>query len=150
MWCSPGPLTPTLGSTRDERHLLCATCGTVVACWLSGPVQGLLLHAGLPPAPQLPLPPGLDSAPAVPYQQKPIDLFKAIFEASDSEDEADEDETDVPQKAGQPANHKPKVQAASLQPDKLRDSAEGALPALQHLMPKKYSYCVLTLPSHIW
>ena len=34
----------------------------------------------------------------MPYQQKPIDLFKAIFEASDSEDEADEEEVDASKK----------------------------------------------------
>ena len=50
------------------------------------------LIAGLPPPPELPLPPGLDSAAAAPYQQKPIDLFKAIFEASDSEEEEEEQE----------------------------------------------------------
>lgn len=46
-------------------------------------------YAGLPPPPELPLPPGLDSASAAPYQQRPIDLFKAIFEASDSEEDED-------------------------------------------------------------
>lgn len=49
-------------------------------------------NAGLPPLPQLPLPPGLDSASVAPYQQKPIDLFKAIFEASDSDEENDDEE----------------------------------------------------------
>ena len=61
------------------------------------------LGAGLPPPPELPLPPGLDSASAVPYQQKPIDLFKAIFEASDSDEDEEEEATekeDTERKAG--------------------------------------------------
>ena len=107
----------------------------------------MLPYAGLPPAPQLPLPPGLDSASAVPYQQKPIDLFKAIFEASDSEDEADEEESDITRDDGQPADKTPKAQAGSLQPDKLRNSTEGALPALQHFMLKTCSSCMF--PSHM-
>ena len=62
--------------------------------------MNILRGAGLPPPPVLPLPPGLDSASAVPYQQKPIDLFKAIFEASDSEEEDEEEaaEKEVPEK----------------------------------------------------
>jgi len=52
------------------------------------------VSAGLLPPPELPLPPGLDSASAVPYQQKPIDLFKAIFEGSDSEEDDDSDKED--------------------------------------------------------
>ncbi len=94
------------------------------------------------------MPPGLDSASAVPYQQKPIDLFKAIFEASDSEDEADEEEADASREGEQQADDKPKAQAASLQPDTLRDATEGALLALKHCVPKKCSSCVLALPSH--
>eukprot|EP00884_Botryococcus_braunii_P000632 jgi/Botrbrau1/1056/Bobra.0076s0022.1 len=39
----------------------------------------------------LPLPPGLEDAP-LPYAEKPLDLFKAIFEASDSSDDEDEEE----------------------------------------------------------
>ena len=78
----------------------------------------------------------------MPYQQKPIDLFKAIFEASDSEDEADEEEVDASGKGGEQAADKPKAQAASLQPDTPRDPTEGAQLALQHFVPKKcYSPC---------
>ena len=88
------------------------------------------------------MPPGLDSASAVPYQQKPIDLFKAIFEASDSEDEAGEEEVDASVKGGEQAADQPKAQAASLQPDTPRDPTDGALLALQHFVPKKcYSPC---------
>ena len=85
----------------------------------------------------------------MPYQQKPIDLFKAIFEASDSEDEADEEEVDASKKGDQQADDKPKAQAASLQPDTHRDATEGALLALQHCVPKKCLSCVLALPSHM-
>ena len=52
------------------------------------------MSAGFIPPPELPLPPGLDIASAVPYQQKPIDLFKAIFEGSDSEEDNDSDKED--------------------------------------------------------
>jgi len=62
------------------------------------------VSAGLLPPPELPLPPGLDSASAVPYQQKPIDLFKAIFEGSDSEEDDDSDKGD--QKEDERANDK--------------------------------------------
>ena len=69
----------------------------------------------------------------MPYQQKPIDLFKAIFEASDSEEEADEEEVDASGKGEQQAEDKPRAQAASLQPDTLRDPTKGPLLALQHI-----------------
>ena len=86
----------------------CMSCRAVSACstsqtWLAAKLVLAWLFpaicsfarpsgAGLPPPPELPLPPGLDCASAVPYQQKPIDLFKAIFEASDSDEEEDEEE----------------------------------------------------------
>ena len=71
----------------------------------------------------------------MPYQQKPIDLFKAIFEASDSEEEADEEEIDASGKGEQQAEDKPNAQAASLQPDTHSDPTEGALLTLQHFVP---------------
>ena len=130
----------------------------VVSSWLMTAVLSVrpavceascCVDAGLPPAPQLPLPPGLDSAAAVPYQQKPIDLFKAIFEASDSEDEADEEEVDASRKPEQQADDKPKAQAAGLQPDTHRDATEGTLLALQQFELKNCPSCVLALPSHV-
>ena len=72
--------------------------------------------AGLPPPPELPLPPGLDSASAMPYQQKPIDLFKAIFEASDSDEDEEEDEAaDEKDEPGRPLGGEASAEGA---PDK--------------------------------
>ncbi len=84
------------------------------------------LYAGLPPPPELPLPPGLDSASAMPYQQKPIDLFKAIFEASDSDEEEEEyeaaEENNEPggPLGGRPAAANPPQEAGP--PDERRQS----------------------------
>ena len=128
---------------------MCALCGRFVVAGCCAGCEARYSIAGLPPAPQLPLPPGLDSASAVPYQQKPIDLFKAIFEASDSEDEAEEDRDDGSRKGGQQADDESKAQAASLQPDTVRDSTEGALLAPQNLVLEKCSSCMLALPSHM-
>ena len=76
-------------------------------CMQERHAQCLPVYAGLPPPPELPLPPGLDSASAMPYQQKAIDLFKAIFEASDSDEEEEEDEAaDEKSEPGGPLNGK--------------------------------------------
>ena len=84
------------GDGLSEGLLLLPCEREVLLIWDQAPApMPVCLGAGLPPPPQLPLPPGLDSASAAPYQQKPIDLFKAIFEASDSdEDDGEEEEAE--------------------------------------------------------
>ena len=74
--------------------------------------------AGLPPPPELPLPPGLDSASAMPYQQKPIDLFKAIFEASDSDEEEEEEEDKAADEKDEPGEPLGGEASAAVTPDK--------------------------------
>ena len=111
----------TSDATADPMRLnVCACLGLACSldlaqrCPLTRPIQmHVYMGAGLPPPPELPLPPGLDSASAVPYQQKPIDLFKAIFEASDS-DEDDDKEDNEKEDADDRPDVKPGDQGRSL------------------------------------
>ena len=78
----------------------------------------MVTDAALPPPPGLP-PPGLPAdepgAAPMPYVEKPIDLFKAIFEADDSSDE-EEEEQPAPKSAPATAAPQPEGSKPALPP----------------------------------
>lgn len=121
--------------------------------------EAFLSTLGLgPPAPDsrgplgdqqaLPLPPGLgDSAPPLPYAEKPLDLFKAIFEDSDSSEDEDAavEQAGVgeappggpegPGASGHPAEKEAPGPSASV-PDRSRPD-NGPVPPLEGVPPRK-------------